>query len=127
MTKTVQAYALSCEQLSQPSGILHFIGTREAVQDWEQLRLALGYDKIHWLGASYGTYYGQEYAYTFPNNVGRFVMDAVAAHGMPDLDQAKADLLSLNRLLLRADAWCHLNETCPYYSKPRGSVVDVRR
>jgi hypothetical protein len=38
--------------LSSPTGIVQFTGTREVVQDYESIRKALGYDKISFLGAS---------------------------------------------------------------------------
>jgi hypothetical protein len=37
---------------SSPPGIIEHVGTREVVQDYESIRKALGYDKIHFLGAS---------------------------------------------------------------------------
>jgi pimeloyl-ACP methyl ester carboxylesterase len=38
--------------LSTPPGIIDHVGTREVVQDYDMIREALGYDKIHFLGAS---------------------------------------------------------------------------
>jgi hypothetical protein len=37
---------------SSPPGILEHVGTREVVQDYEQIRKALGYEKINFLGSS---------------------------------------------------------------------------
>jgi hypothetical protein len=37
---------------STPPGIIQFSGTREVVHDYEEVRKALGYNKIHFLGAS---------------------------------------------------------------------------
>jgi len=38
--------------LSTPPGIIQHVGTREVVQDYESLRIALGYGKINFLGDS---------------------------------------------------------------------------
>jgi hypothetical protein len=37
---------------STPPGIIEHVGTREVVEDFNQIRLALGYNQIHWLGGS---------------------------------------------------------------------------
>ena len=38
--------------LSSPPGIIHHVGTREVVQDYDAIRAALGYDKVHFMGGS---------------------------------------------------------------------------
>lgn len=80
---------------SSPPGIIAHVGTRETVQDYEMVRRALGYDKINFLGASYGSYRAQEYAFTFPERVGHFVLDAVAPHGMVSINSGYTDLVSV--------------------------------
>jgi hypothetical protein len=51
--KTASANAIkSWIDLSSPPGIIEHVGTREVVQDYEQARKALGYEKISFLGAS---------------------------------------------------------------------------
>jgi hypothetical protein len=42
----------SFADLSTPSGILRYLGTNQVVQDLESIRIALGYKKINFLGAS---------------------------------------------------------------------------
>jgi pimeloyl-ACP methyl ester carboxylesterase len=53
------------------------------------LRAALGEEKLHYLGKSYGTYLGTTYADLFPSKVGRFVLDGVVA---PDLTAEEINL-----------------------------------
>ncbi|CAG9949457.1 unnamed protein product [Clonostachys rosea f. rosea IK726] len=69
---------------SSPPGILQFVSTKEVVQDYEQIRKALGYRKIHFLGESYGTYWGYQYGLAFPDRVGNFALDSGVPHGMRD-------------------------------------------
>ena len=45
-------YAQSCIDLSVPKGIVAHVGTAETVQDWNSLRDALGYEKLHFLSWS---------------------------------------------------------------------------
>ncbi|EGN95189.1 hypothetical protein SERLA73DRAFT_162724 [Serpula lacrymans var. lacrymans S7.3] len=118
----VKNFAQSCIDLSSPPGIVQFIGTNEMVKDWEAIRIALGYDKISYYGISYGTFYGMEYLYRYPDNCDRFVLDAVFAHGMSDEDTVMYDMKAIDRLLLRADAYCMFNTTCPLHQQGKGSI-----
>lgn len=72
----------SFDKWSSPPGIIKFTGTNEVVQDYESIRKALGYEKINFLGLSYGSYRAQHYAAKYPRHVGNFVVDAVAAPGL---------------------------------------------
>ena len=78
-SKTV---AQSWQNMSQPEGIMQFLGTYEFIRDWDLIRQSLGYDKISILAASYGTYRGMAYVHTFPGHVDRVVFDAVVPIGM---------------------------------------------
>lgn len=48
----IATYARSCIDRSTPKGIVAHIGTDETVQDWDNLRHALGYEKMNLLGYS---------------------------------------------------------------------------
>lgn len=48
----VKSFAQSCIDLTSPPGIVAHVGTQDAVDDWESIRLALGYDKVNLLGIS---------------------------------------------------------------------------
>lgn len=37
---------------SSPTGIIEHVGTKEVVQDFEQIRKALGYDRVSFIGLS---------------------------------------------------------------------------
>ena len=49
--------------------------TEDAARDMEEIREALGEDKLSYLGFSYGTFLGAEYANLFPDRVRAFVLD----------------------------------------------------
>ncbi|MDP3671565.1 MAG: alpha/beta fold hydrolase [Telluria sp.] len=53
--------------------------TEAAARDIEQVRLALGYNKINLWGGSYGTRLGQAYARAFPAALRSMILDGVAA------------------------------------------------
>ncbi|KEF62526.1 uncharacterized protein A1O9_00499 [Exophiala aquamarina CBS 119918] len=124
--KAVSAAAIqSWIDSSSPPGIIQHIGTREVVQDFNQIREALRYEQIHYLGGSYGTYRGLQYATTYPDTVGRVVLDAVVPHGISRSQQSKAGIIAANRALVRADAFCQNNSTCPLRDQGKGSVLQT--
>jgi pimeloyl-ACP methyl ester carboxylesterase len=67
--------ACSSTELSQ------FVNTQQTVFDLEFLRRYLGqtrpnYDKLNYIGYSYGTWLGAWYADTYPTHTGRFILDS---------------------------------------------------
>lgn len=72
--KTIKDFASSCGQTS--GRILPHVGTVNAARDMDRLREALNDRRLNYFGISYGTHLGAVYATRFPQNVGRFVLDA---------------------------------------------------
>ncbi|MGO4255528.1 alpha/beta fold hydrolase [Marmoricola sp. RAF53] len=78
-------YARACGR-SAAKRILPHVTTRDTVKDMELIRAAyqaqnplqsVQLEKLNFYGFSYGTYLGQVYAVTYPNRVGRFVLDGL--------------------------------------------------
>ncbi|MEW2619460.1 alpha/beta hydrolase [Streptomyces sp. NPDC048106] len=69
-----KAYARGCARRS--GGGLRFYNSLDNARDLDVLRAALGEDRLTFMGASYGTYYGSLYAAMFPSHVRRMVLDA---------------------------------------------------
>ncbi|KAJ7779885.1 hypothetical protein B0H16DRAFT_1878507, partial [Mycena metata] len=113
----------SCAENTTPTGIMQHIGTNEVIQDWDSLRAALGYEKVSFTGVSYGTFVGMAYAARFPQRVNHFVLDAVIPHGMPFQEMVTDQIAAANRLVLRADAFCLADPTCPFHGQGNGSIV----
>ncbi|THW63024.1 hypothetical protein D6D19_09720 [Aureobasidium pullulans] len=109
--------------LSSPPGIIAHVSTREVVNDYEMVRKALGYAKINFLGASYGSYRAQQYAFNFPDQVGHFVLDAVTPHALSLSESALDSIAASNRALERADAYCQSDVKCPFHTQERGSLI----
>ncbi|MFE9321525.1 alpha/beta hydrolase [Nocardia sp. NPDC052278] len=57
-------------------GYLDTITTESTARDLDEVRAALGVDRISYLGTSYGTYLGAVYASMFPSRVDRMVLDS---------------------------------------------------
>ncbi|NUU23005.1 MAG: alpha/beta fold hydrolase [Streptomycetaceae bacterium] len=71
--EAAKRFGQSCKD--HTSALLAHVSTVDAARDMDQIREALGEPKLHYLGASYGTFLGSTYAELFPDKVGRFVLD----------------------------------------------------
>ena len=74
------------ECVERTGELLGFVGAADAALDLEEVRLALGVDRLDYLGYSYGTALGAVYAMAHPDGVGQFVLDGAIdpAAGDPD-------------------------------------------
>jgi pimeloyl-ACP methyl ester carboxylesterase len=68
------ATARACAERS--GELLRYISTDQIVRDWDLIRTLLGEPTLNVLGFSAGTWFGAHYADTFPDRVGRMVLDS---------------------------------------------------
>ena len=103
--------ARRCDRLD--GDLLPHLGTASVVADVELLRRALGDDRLHYLGFSYGTLLGLRYAQRFPDRVGRMVLDGVVdpAFGLTDLLRQQAR--EFERAFEVMDGACGRGLSCP--------------
>jgi pimeloyl-ACP methyl ester carboxylesterase len=73
LVAAVRRLATACEARSR--ALLPHVSTLDAVHDLDRLRVALGEDKLSFVGYSYGTFLGATYASTYPDRVRAFVLD----------------------------------------------------
>lgn len=86
-----------------------FFTTSVAVQDLDDVREALGYERLHIYGASYGTRVGQHYLRRYPERTGAVILDGVVPAGRPLGPRLAINAqAALDRTLARcaADAAC---------------------
>ncbi|MGD8168299.1 alpha/beta hydrolase [Herbiconiux sp. P16] len=72
-TAAAKDFADKCAQNTGP--LLEFIDTESTTHDLDMLRAVVGDPKLNYLGYSYGTFLGAQYAENFPDKVGRMVLD----------------------------------------------------
>lgn len=60
---------------AEEGSVLQYVNTRNTARDIDQVRIALGENKISYLGYSYGTYLGAVYLQLFPGRTDRVVLD----------------------------------------------------
>lgn len=63
-----KAFGQSC--IDKSGDIVKFVDTTSVARDIEAIRIALGDDKLNWIGISYGTQIGAQYAELYPENIG---------------------------------------------------------
>ncbi|MEU3352352.1 alpha/beta hydrolase [Streptomyces sp. NPDC037389] len=105
--------------------LLGHVSTVEAARDMDVLRAVLGDDKLHYVGASYGTFLGATYAGLFPSRVGRLVLDGAMD---PSLDARRINrdqTAGFQTALASFAADCAQHEDCPLEGG-RPDVAGVR-
>ena len=93
------------------------VGTRNVARDLDRLRIALGDDKLTFLGYSYGTVIGAVYAQMFPDRVGRFVLDSPVDLSSTAVDELHADSAGFEHALDAFLADCASRPKCDFYSR----------
>jgi pimeloyl-ACP methyl ester carboxylesterase len=119
----VRAIVDACVQAD--GAILPYLGTDRVARDMDRIRAALGDERLTYLGFSYGTYLGAQYAAQFPDRVRALALDgpvdpALSAEAV-QVQQAVAFERSL-KLFLRD---CARNADCAFHhdGKP-GAAYD---
>ena len=86
--------------------LLPFLGTVNVARDMDQVRAALGDDKLTYLGYSYGTSIGQQYARLFPTKVRAMVLDGVVDSSLTGVQGAALQAKGFTRALDNFVAEC---------------------
>lgn len=74
--QTVQALGEKCANADN-NGVLPHVNTPNTARDMDQIREALGEEKVSYFGVSYGSYLGAVYAQLFPQRSDRILLDSV--------------------------------------------------
>ena len=93
--------------------LLPYVGTRNAAGDLDQIRAALGEEKLSYLGWSYGTKLGAIYADMFTDRVGRIVLDSAINPALSISEFNFGQSQGLETALRRFFDFCATGEGCP--------------
>lgn len=113
--------------------VLEHLGTAEGARDMEAIRVALGAGQISYLGFSYGTHLGQEYARQFPGRVRAMVLDGVVdpALGFQEflIGQAEGFEAAFDRNVsacaAAGEAECGVDDLAEAYDRVAAGVEDT--
>ncbi|MGC5014201.1 alpha/beta hydrolase [Streptosporangium sp. DT93] len=117
-----RAVGESCLAATGP--LLGNIDTVSVARDLDAVRAALGEEKVSFLGKSYGTILGTEYAGLFPGRVRTMALDGAVDHGMSShrlvTDASRAVEDSFEGFV----AWCDRTASCPLRGRDVARVWD---
>lgn len=117
-----RAVAKSCLQETGPL-MLH-ADTVSVARDHEALRIALGVSQVSWLGLSYGTQLGAQYAQLYPKRMRAMVLDAALEHSGSEV-QLTADAIStVEEAFNRFVEWCDTAADCVLRGQDVAAIYD---
>ena len=105
-------FAASCAARS--GELLEFIDTRSTAHDLDMLRALVGDPQLHYLGYSYGTSIGAQYAQDFPTHVGRMVLDGATDPAASPFDVTLAQTTGFRESFEAYMAACLAASGCPF-------------
>jgi pimeloyl-ACP methyl ester carboxylesterase len=119
MIRDTSDFFAKCVERS--NGIMHY-GTLDSARDMDILRSALGENKLHFLGKSYGTYLGTLYAKLFPEAVGRFVLDGAVDPNSSNREAVLGQAIGFDLALDAFISDCLKRTECAF----SGKLIDAR-
>ncbi|KAH8691688.1 alpha/beta hydrolase fold-domain-containing protein, partial [Talaromyces proteolyticus] len=117
-----EAFGNSCRNLT--GSLIEHVDTLSNVKDWEALRVALGGEKLNYLGLSYGTLLGATYAELYPQNIRAMVLDGNMDHSQSEVSTLVAASTTYDAVLGKFAEWCESNSTCALYGQDVLQVWD---
>lgn len=121
-----QAFADACSK--NTGELLNFVDTMSTVHDLDLLRAVVGDTKLNYFGFSYGTDIGAHYADTFPQNVGRMVLD-----GATDPSLGQFDVVLAQQAAFADSTKAYLEDClsqgrkCPFRGSADQAVAQINR
>ena len=101
LNTAVEDFGRSC--LAGSGALLEHISTADTVRDLDLLRGLVGDERLSYLGFSYGTQIGAQFAETFPERTGAMVLDGAVDLGE---DSEVTQIQGFERALGHFASWC---------------------
>jgi pimeloyl-ACP methyl ester carboxylesterase len=110
---SARTFVESCiAEMGVPTEELPYYGTRQAVEDLDTFRQAIGDEQIWLYGESYGTQYAQEYTATHPSNVAALILDGTVDLTLSGIEYYLEQAQAFNDVLVATLNGCTEDETC---------------
>ncbi|CRG86140.1 hypothetical protein PISL3812_03143 [Talaromyces islandicus] len=117
-----KALGNSCRNMTGP--LFEHVDTFSVAKDFEALRVALGGEKLNFLGLSYGTQLGATYAELYPHNIRAMVLDGNMDHSQSETSTLVGESNTYETVLHRFAEWCTKNSTCALYERDVLQIFD---
>jgi pimeloyl-ACP methyl ester carboxylesterase len=122
LVKHNREVGLDC--LDKAGDLVRHMDTVNVARDHEALRLALGENKINWLGISYGTQLAANYAQLYPTHTRAMVLDAPLEHSQAEVHQVADEIIAAEDSFNRFADWCPTQESCALRGQDVRAVFD---
>lgn len=117
-----RALAKSC--LRETGPLMLHADTVSVARDHEALRIALGVSQVNWLGLSYGTQLGAQYAQLYPKRTRAMVLDAALEHAGSEGQLTTDGINSIETAFNRFAEWCETATDCALHGQDVAAVYD---
>ncbi|MCA2000972.1 MAG: alpha/beta hydrolase [Chloroflexi bacterium] len=112
LMEAARRFSVDCVTEMGDPEILPYLGTRQAVEDLEAFRRAMGDEKFWLYGESYGTQYAQTYAAAHPDRLAGLILDGAVDLTLPALDFYRQQARAFSDVLGMTLAACNEDELC---------------
>ncbi len=99
--------------------------TVQTAMDMDQIRQAVGDSRMNYLGFSYGTELGGQYAHLFPGRIRAMVLDGAVNPLTGDITAFADQLQGFEGAFDQFAAWCKAQSHCSTLGDPRTAVYDI--
>ena len=107
-----RAYGEMCSKVH--GTYLNFVGTDSTAEDLERIRIALGDERLTFVGHSSGTLLGAIYAERYPGRVRALVLDGPIDPSLDLIGMTRAQAVAFERTLDAFFAWCAADSGCAW-------------
>jgi pimeloyl-ACP methyl ester carboxylesterase len=117
-----RALGESCLAMTGP--LLAHIDTVSAARDIEAVRLALGGEPLNYLGLSYGTELGAQYAALYPDTIRTMALDGALDHDLSEVSMLTGEATAYETAFNRFIAWCAADTSCALHGRDVAALFD---
>ena len=106
---------------------LAHIGTRDVVRDMDVIRAAIGDKKLTYIGYSYGTFLGSQYAEAFPTKLRALVLDGVVDPTEDSVESVVNQGAGFQKSFEAWAKWCAKERDCPLGNDPSKATSEFHK
>lgn len=119
LLRRTEQFVAGCQERS--GDLLPHVGTVNAAQDLDRIRIAVGDEKLTFVGFSYGTALGTSYAEQFPNRVRALILDGAIDPSLDTTALNRGQGEGFDRAFDAFVADCRRRPTCSW--RPKGGAT----
>jgi len=104
--------------------LINHLDTTNVVKDMELVRLALKDGKLNFLGQSYGSLIGSQYAELYPENINRMALDGIVDHSQSETSTLAGESTTYELTLNNFFDWCNTTTNCSLHGQDARTIFD---